>query len=307
MFLLQSTASVAASDTTDIAESNRHLFAYLAQEVSSELPADLQDFVLRCSILIELNPTMCAALTVAAMPQWYSTILYRRNLFLTAIDERCRCCAFTICFGTSSRGAGASRSRAEARAARAGGERRDVDVARDLSLARRRSAGTKRCNASRSRARSGLRTAAIATVERWIDTIPETKRAKHPMIAYLRGVVRGITGTGSAAEETISRRAVEGLTGAGTTRQAHSRDVPPSRCVELRRRCARRRESVSQQASRLALGSARKGGARDASGVVRDASGDRQASHYTRGVHRTSSRAILRTYAPRLRIAFTAS
>ena len=45
------------------ASPNRHLFAYLAQEVLEDLPEDLQDFVLRCSILLELNPTLCTALT----------------------------------------------------------------------------------------------------------------------------------------------------------------------------------------------------------------------------------------------------
>ena len=41
----------------------RHLFAYLAQEVLEDLPKDLQEFMLRCSILLELNPKMCTALT----------------------------------------------------------------------------------------------------------------------------------------------------------------------------------------------------------------------------------------------------
>ena len=61
--------------------------AYLAQEVLHDLPEDLQDFMLRCSILLELNPKMCAALTDRTDARRVLESLYRRNLFLTALDE----------------------------------------------------------------------------------------------------------------------------------------------------------------------------------------------------------------------------
>src|SRR5690606_7645277 len=36
------------------------LFDYLAEEVLSELPEELREFLLRCSILDELDPPLCA-------------------------------------------------------------------------------------------------------------------------------------------------------------------------------------------------------------------------------------------------------
>src|SRR5262249_603805 len=90
MLVLRSRAGCVAEDAcvhADGGESNRHLFAYLAQEVLEELPADLQDFILRSSILIELQPPLCEAVTGRADSRQVLESLYRRNLFLTAMDE----------------------------------------------------------------------------------------------------------------------------------------------------------------------------------------------------------------------------
>lgn len=66
---------------------HRHLFDYFAQEVLAELPAALQDFALRCSVLPELSPTLCQALTGRDDAAIVLDGLYRRQLFLSALDE----------------------------------------------------------------------------------------------------------------------------------------------------------------------------------------------------------------------------
>lgn len=66
---------------------HRHLFDYFAQEVLADLPVSLQDFVLHCSILPELNPPLCQALTGRDDVAFVLDGLYRRQLFLSALDE----------------------------------------------------------------------------------------------------------------------------------------------------------------------------------------------------------------------------
>ena len=63
------------------------LFDYLAQEVLAELSSDLREFLLACSILDELNPVLCAAVSGQGDAESLLRELYRRNLFVTPIDE----------------------------------------------------------------------------------------------------------------------------------------------------------------------------------------------------------------------------
>lgn len=66
---------------------HRHLFDYFAQEVLGELPASLQEFVLHCSVLPELSPSLCQAVTGRDDAAFVLDGLYRRQLFLSALDE----------------------------------------------------------------------------------------------------------------------------------------------------------------------------------------------------------------------------
>lgn len=66
---------------------HRHLFDYFAQEVLAELPGELQDFVLQCAVLPELNPQACQAVTGRSDAAQVLEGLYRRQLFLSALDE----------------------------------------------------------------------------------------------------------------------------------------------------------------------------------------------------------------------------
>ncbi len=66
---------------------NRHLFDYFAAEVLADLPAELREFLLHCSILPELDPQRCKAVTGLNDTQFILNELYRRNLFLTALDD----------------------------------------------------------------------------------------------------------------------------------------------------------------------------------------------------------------------------
>lgn len=65
----------------------RHLFDYLAHEVLAELPPLLQQFLLHTSVLPELSPALCQAVTGRVDATAVLDSLYARQLFLTALDE----------------------------------------------------------------------------------------------------------------------------------------------------------------------------------------------------------------------------
>lgn len=169
-------------------ESDRHLFAYLAQEILADLPEDLRAFVLQCSILTELSPTLCDAVTGRNDSQQVLEALYRRNLFLTAIDEQTPVLRFHDLFRDFLNGELM---------------RQSPDVVRELH------AKAGRVERSSSRAIAHFLEAELwgeamsyidgcgealliegghATLERWIDRIPLDFRRSHAGITYLRGI-----------------------------------------------------------------------------------------------------------------------
>jgi LuxR family maltose regulon positive regulatory protein len=213
MLLLQSKAGFGAGPgkATDFAEPNRHLFAYLAQEVLNEQPEDLQDFMLRSSILIELNPSLCTTLTGRADAAAVLDVLYRRNLFLTAIDEFVPILRFHDLFRDFLEAELARRDpvlKRQLHERAAGVETVASRAIYHLLVAERWDEAMKRiAQAGEERLAHG----AIATVERWIDTIPADVRVKNPMIAYLRGICAWYRWDWLRAKEELAR-AVDGLT-----------------------------------------------------------------------------------------------
>jgi LuxR family maltose regulon positive regulatory protein len=195
----------------DSADSNRHLFSYLAQEVLDELPADLQDFVLRSSILIELNPHLCAVLTGRADARQVLESLYRRNLFLTAIDEMTPVLRFHDLFREFLE---AELTRREPQLKRELHER-TAKAERMRSRAIYHLLAAERWNEAMDRiidaAPERLAHGGIATVERWIDGIPEHTRSGNPMISYLRGTCAWFRWDWPRAKRELIP-AVEGLT-----------------------------------------------------------------------------------------------
>ena len=65
---------------------DRDVFDYLASEVLDEMPADLRDFLLRCSVLPVLTPSRCALVSGNARAgQWLEEI-EQRELFVSVLD-----------------------------------------------------------------------------------------------------------------------------------------------------------------------------------------------------------------------------
>jgi LuxR family maltose regulon positive regulatory protein len=213
MLLLQSKAGFGTGPgkPTAFAEPHRHLFAYLAQEVLNELPQDLQEFMLRCSILIELNPALCTTLTGRSDAAAVLETLYRRNLFLTAIDEFVPILRFHDLFRDFLETELARRDPALKRELHERAASAESVASRAIYhlLVAERWDEAMTCIAKAGEER--LAHGAISTVERWIDAIPPAVRINHPMIAFLRGSCAWYRWDWPRAKEEL-QRAVDGLT-----------------------------------------------------------------------------------------------
>lgn len=164
------------------------LFDYLAQEVLAELPGDLREFLLRCAILEELNPALCAAVSGNGKSGELLRELYRRNLFVTPIDELAPVLRFHDLFRDFLQTAARRRFTPEELAAL------HVRAAQSESVPARAVAhfieakAWKEALARVTTIGEGLLAeGAIGAVERWFEQIPEGLRADDPGIAYLNG------------------------------------------------------------------------------------------------------------------------
>jgi LuxR family transcriptional regulator, maltose regulon positive regulatory protein len=80
-------ASAVAKAGPETARTRRHLFDYFAREVLAGLDPELRDFVLQTAVLPELTPALCRAVSGRADAHALLERLYRRNLFVSALDE----------------------------------------------------------------------------------------------------------------------------------------------------------------------------------------------------------------------------
>lgn len=70
-----------------LAQSDRYLFEYLADEVLNREPPFVRSFLLETSVLAELTPAACRALSGRDDADRVLDDLYRRNLFLVALER----------------------------------------------------------------------------------------------------------------------------------------------------------------------------------------------------------------------------
>ncbi|HEX2913193.1 MAG TPA: LuxR C-terminal-related transcriptional regulator [Chloroflexia bacterium] len=70
----------------ELNQTDRYIFDYLAEEVLNHQSPDVRAFLLETSILHELNPEVCEAVTGRNDAAAMLADLYRRNLFIVAVD-----------------------------------------------------------------------------------------------------------------------------------------------------------------------------------------------------------------------------
>lgn len=82
-----SSADERAAFIEDFALTNRYVFDFLAEEVLKRQEPEIRDFLLATSVLQEITPSLCNALTGRNDAQTVLENLDRRNLFLTQVGE----------------------------------------------------------------------------------------------------------------------------------------------------------------------------------------------------------------------------
>ncbi|MDD2759164.1 MAG: LuxR C-terminal-related transcriptional regulator [Methylomonas sp.] len=175
-----------------IGDADRHLFDYFAAEVLAELPPDLRDFVLQCSILPELDPARCAAVTGRSDMRQALVELYRRNLFLTVLDEKTPVLRLHDLFrdylqNELARCSPGLTEELHAKAAAA----EPVSPRAVMHWLKARCweeavALIQRC------AEPLLAEGGFALIERWIQQLPEEMQQQRPEVAYLQGMCRWV-------------------------------------------------------------------------------------------------------------------
>jgi len=170
---------------------HRHLFDYFAQEVLAELPPPLQDFVLHGSVLPELSPALCQAVTGRADATAVLDGLYGRQLFLSALDDAVPVLRFHDLFRDFLRGELERRQpglapelHARAAAAETQAGRPERAVQHWLAAARWPEA----LAGLRQVAEGLLAVGGTHRLERWLDQLPPDWREPHADASLLRGL-----------------------------------------------------------------------------------------------------------------------
>jgi LuxR family transcriptional regulator, maltose regulon positive regulatory protein len=191
MMMLQSQATSATGThraLTAAETSDRHLFAYLAQEVLAELPDDVRDFVLRTAVLVELSPTLCDAVTDRTDSKQVLESLYRRNLFLTITDETAPVLRFHDLFREFLQNELERRHpqlvlQLHERAGRA-----EPSLPRAIAHLLKAQRWDEAMELIAAHGEAMLMSGDHSALERWIDQIPEGARSSNAQMSYLRGV-----------------------------------------------------------------------------------------------------------------------
>lgn len=167
----------------------RHLFDYFAQEVLADLPPQLRQFVLHSSVLPELSPALCQAVTGRGDARAVLDALFGRQLFLSALDEAVPVLRFHDLFRDFLRGELERRepglaAQLHARAAEAETQAGHVERAVPHWLAAGR--WSEALAALRQMADGLLAVGGTHRLERWLEQLPPGWREPHAEAALLR-------------------------------------------------------------------------------------------------------------------------
>jgi LuxR family maltose regulon positive regulatory protein len=189
----------------------RTLFAYLAQEILDELPLDLQEFVLRSAVLVELNPTLCRAVTGRDDAGAVLDAIYRRGLFLTAIDDLAMVLRFHDLFRDFLEIEFARRHPDEVRSAHARAARAETVPARAIHHLLKAEQWEEALGAILRIGESLLAEGAIGAIERWLGQVPASIREGNARAHYLLGSCAALRWNWARALAELAP-AAEGLT-----------------------------------------------------------------------------------------------
>lgn len=167
---------------------HRHLFDYFAQEVLAELPPPLQLFVLYSSVLPELSPTLCQAVTGRSDAMAVLDALFGRQLFLSVLDDAVPVLRFHDLFRDFLRGE--LERREPGLAAELHARAAAVEVRAERAVPHWLAAGrwSEALAALRLMADGLLAVGGTHKLERWVEQLPRDWREPHADAALLRGL-----------------------------------------------------------------------------------------------------------------------
>ncbi len=167
---------------------HRHLFDYFAQEVLADLPPSQQQFVLYSSVLPELNPALCQAVTGRADARAVLDNLFGRQLFLSALDEAVPVLRFHDLFRDFLRGE--LERREPGRAAELHACAAAVETRAERAVPHWLAAGrwSDALAALRQMADGLLAVGGTHRLERWLEQLPSEWREPQADAALLRGL-----------------------------------------------------------------------------------------------------------------------
>jgi LuxR family transcriptional regulator, maltose regulon positive regulatory protein len=177
-----------AAFVTHLIRSNSYVFDFLADEVLDHQSASVRSFLLETSILPELSPPLCRAVTGRADAGATLQEIYRRNLFAAAVDEAGTVYRYHHLFAEflrrrlaeqmPERVAELHRRAAEAEAVPARA------VSHYLAAQLWEEAATAIEQVGEQLVRDGL----LHTLRGWIESLPGSVRDARPRLVYLLGV-----------------------------------------------------------------------------------------------------------------------
>ncbi|HET7203691.1 MAG TPA: AAA family ATPase, partial [Steroidobacteraceae bacterium] len=190
----------------------RKLFAYLACEVLDRLPPHLRDFALRSSILAELSPALCAAVTLRDDAAAALEELYRRDLFLSIVDEAGPVLRFHDLFRDFLEAELGRRMPGEVRTLHERAARAEETSPRAIHHFLTGGLWDEALWLILRVGESLVGAGAVATLERWIDQVPQHVRRGNAHVSYLRGSCAWLRWDWDRARHELAS-ATTGLTG----------------------------------------------------------------------------------------------
>lgn len=197
-----------------LAHIDRYVFDFLAAEVFDTLNAEERQFLLDVSILAELTPDICAAVSRNEHAGAMLRAMYARNLFLLALDDR----GHILRFHDLVREFLLHKLQREQPERVPELHRRAAAAEQSYSRAVTHLIAAEEWDAAaaiiETRGESTLRDGALATFRGWTDALPAEVLDRHPRLHYLLGVAAwSHFEVGRAIEH--QRHAVEGFRAAG--------------------------------------------------------------------------------------------
>lgn len=171
-----------------VAESDQYIFEFLAQEVLTSQDDEARHFLLRTSILHELTPRLCAAVTGHLHPEEMLSELHRRNLFVSTINPRQQIYRYHDLFRTFLREHLQRSSPGIVAEIHCHAARAETNAERALQHYQAAGMWDEAADLVEFNGRDLVQRGSFDTLRAWINPFPDAVLRNRPWLSYLLGV-----------------------------------------------------------------------------------------------------------------------